>query len=441
MGIHKEKLPHKVSPGRQAEAALREREDLYRDLVEQSQDLLCTHDLAGRLLSINPLPARLLGYEVEALLKIPMREFLAPECHDQFDEYLATVQRDGFAEGSMVFMTRSGERRIWEYHNTLRTDLLPAPIVRGMAHDVTERRRAEAALQKSDERFRVALKNSPVVVFNQDIELKYTWINAPVLGWAQQQCLGRTDVEIIGGEEGDRLTSIKQAVLQGGAAVRTEVTITFRDQKHYFDLTVEPLRSRRGALVGITCAAVDITSMKQAQAEREKLVRRLQDALAENEYLASHDPLTGIPNRRLLEDRLEQALARADRQHHKVAVLALDLDNFKDVNDTFGHQVGDLVLKGVVTRVKARLRASDTLARTGGDEFTVLADVADAHGAHVLVSALELAFALPFSVEGNVVTTGASVGVALYPDDGRGADELRAAADEVMYVVKRSKKG
>jgi diguanylate cyclase (GGDEF)-like protein len=84
--------------------------------------------------------------------------------------------------------------------------------------------------------------------------------------------------------------------------------------------------------------------MKQAQEEREKLVRRLQDALAENEYLASHDPLTGIPNRRLLEDRLEQALARADRQHHKVAVLALDLDNFKDVNDTFGHQVGDLVL-------------------------------------------------------------------------------------------------
>ncbi len=166
----------------------------------------------------------------------------------------------------------------------------------------------------------------------------------------------------------------------------------------------------------------------------------LQSALAKNEHLASHDALTGMPNRRLLEDRLEQALARADRQHHKIAILALDLDNFKEVNDTFGHRVGDLVLKSVVTRVKARLRASDTLARTGGDEFTVVADVADAPGAKVLVSALQLAFALPFEVEGQLVTTGASIGLALYPDDGRAADDLRAAADKVMYVAKRSKR-
>ena len=419
---------------------LPEGEDLYRDLVEHSQDLLCTHDLAGRLLSMNPLPAHLLGYEVEELLQIPMRDFLAPEYRDQFDEYLDRIQRDGFAEGLMVLMTRSGERRIWEYHNTLRVNWGPAPIVRGMAHDVTERKQAEIALQRSAERFRVALKNSPVVVFNQDLELKYTWINAPVLGWAQQEYLGRTDAEIVGGEEGDRLIAIKQAVLQSGEGVRTEVSITFGDEKHYFDLTVEPLYSRQGALLGITCAAVDITPMKQAHEEREKLVRTLQDALAENEYLASHDPLTEIPNRRLLEDRLEQALARADRQHHKIAVLELDLDSFKEVNDTYGHRFGDLMLKSVVTRVAARLRASDTLARTGGDEFTVLADVADASGAQVLASALERVFTLPFKVEGKLVSVAVSIGVALYPDDGRNADELRAAADKVMYVAKRSKK-
>ena len=126
MGVPKEK-PHEFSAGKQAEAALREREDLYRDLVEHSQDLLCTHDLAGRLLSINPLPARLLGYEVEALLQMPMRELLAPEYRDQFEEYLDRIQRDGFAEGSMVLMARSGEQRIWEYYNTLRTDGFPHP--------------------------------------------------------------------------------------------------------------------------------------------------------------------------------------------------------------------------------------------------------------------------------------------------------------------------
>jgi diguanylate cyclase (GGDEF)-like protein/PAS domain S-box-containing protein len=440
MGPPKERPPREASANEHAEVAPEECEDLYRDLVEHSQDLLCTHDLSGKLLSINPLPALLLGYEVEALLQTPMREVLAPEYRDQFEEYLARIQRDGFAEGLMVLMTRSGNRRVWEYHNTLRTDLRPTPIVRGMAHDVTERKRVEAALRKSEERFRVALKNSPVVVFNQDLELKYTWINAPVLGWAEQEFLGRTDSEIIGEEDGDRLTAIKQAALRNGEPVRTEVCITFRGQKHYFDLTVEPLRSREGALAGITCAAVDITLIKRAHEEREHLVQKLQDALAQNEYLASHDALTGVPNRRLLEDRIEQALARADRMRHKVAVLALDLDDFKAVNDTFGHRVGDLVLKSVVTRLESRLRASDTLARTGGDEFTVLAEVADTPGAQILVSALKLAFELPFEVEGNLVTTGVSVGVALYPDDGHSADELRAAADRAMYVAKRSNK-
>ena len=433
MGDQKNDPPHETTDVTRADDGRWGSEDLYRDLVEHSQDLLCTHDLAGRLLSMNPLPARLLGYEAEELLQMPMQELLAPEYRDKFNEYLTLIERKGFAEGSMLLLTRSGERRIWEYHNTLRTDGLPAPIVRGMAHDVTERMRAEAALRKSEERFRVALKNSPIVVFNQDLELKYTWINAPILGWAQQEYLGRTDAEIIGGEEGERLMAIKQEVLEKGIAARTEVGVTFLGETHYFDLTVEPLHSQRGALAGITCAAVDITPTKD-------LFRRLQDALVEKERLATHDPLTGVPNRRLLEDRLQQALSRANRQHHKVAVLALDLDNFKHVNDTLGHRAGDLVLQTVVARLQARLRATDTLARTGGDEFTVVAEVADALGAQALVSALVLAFAEPLTVDGRPVTVSTSIGVALYLDDGRSSDELRTAADKAMYVAKRAKK-
>ena len=163
----------------------------------------------------------------------------------------------------------------------------------------------------------------------------------------------------------------------------------------------------------------------------------LEDQIYKNEHLAYHDALTGLPNRRLLEDRLEQALAHAGRTGHKVAVLLIDLDRFKEVNDTFGHRIGDLALQQVVLRLSSRMRASDTLARSGGDEFTVVSDVADVHGADILVSGLESALAVPLKVEGHLIQTGMSIGVALYPDQGHNADELRATADQAMYMAKR----
>jgi len=164
----------------------------------------------------------------------------------------------------------------------------------------------------------------------------------------------------------------------------------------------------------------------------------LEDQMRKSEYLAYHDELTGLPNRRLLEDRLEQALSRASRKGNKVAVLLLDLDHFKEVNDTFGHRIGDLALQQVVTRLASRMRASDTLARSGGDEFTVVSDVVDSEGAATLVSNLEMAFTVPFKLEGRLIQPGLSIGLALYPDDGTTPDQLYAAADQAMYVSKRA---
>jgi diguanylate cyclase (GGDEF)-like protein len=169
------------------------------------------------------------------------------------------------------------------------------------------------------------------------------------------------------------------------------------------------------------------------------IVTLLEDQILQSEHLAYHDALTGLPNRRLLQDRLVQALARAERAGHKVAILLLDLDDFKEVNDTFGHRIGDAALQQVVTRLSTRMRASDTLARTGGDEFTVVSEVTAAPGADTLVSALESALVLPLRVEGKLVRTGVSIGYALYPDDATDTVELCAAADKAIYAAKRSR--
>jgi PAS domain S-box-containing protein len=130
---------------------IHESPDWFRDLVEHSQDLLCIHDLEGRLLSVNPVPARLLGYSVEEILQKPLRELLSPKYRDYFDAYLEEIRRNSEASGLMAVITRTGETRIWEFHNTLRREGLSSPVVRGIAHDVTDRVRAEKRLRAINE--------------------------------------------------------------------------------------------------------------------------------------------------------------------------------------------------------------------------------------------------------------------------------------------------
>ncbi len=143
-----EKTPDEIDPIRRA---LHVSEDWYQDLIKHSQDLLCVHDLEGRLLSVNPVSARLLGYSVEEMLRIPMREHVAPEFRNEFDTYLHQIRREGEARGLLVVVTRSGERRIWEYSNTLRREGMAIAIVSGVARDVTEQRRTENLLREANE--------------------------------------------------------------------------------------------------------------------------------------------------------------------------------------------------------------------------------------------------------------------------------------------------
>ncbi len=155
---------------RGAEDKLRESEDRFRDLVEHSQDLVCTHDLEGRILSANPWAATVLGIAPDELLRMNFRDLLVPEARHEFGRYMDEIRTHGAARGLMRVQTRMGERRIWEYKNTLRTENVAEPIVRGMAQDITDRMRSERALKESEERFRVIFESSKDGIVLVDME-------------------------------------------------------------------------------------------------------------------------------------------------------------------------------------------------------------------------------------------------------------------------------
>jgi diguanylate cyclase (GGDEF)-like protein len=149
-----------------------------------------------------------------------------------------------------------------------------------------------------------------------------------------------------------------------------------------------------------------------------------------------HDALTGLPNRVLLFDRINQAVFAARRGRTTFALLAIDLDGFKDVNDTLGHRGGDVVLRATSSRLVESVRESDTVARMGGDEFVVLLPGVDAPVAQTMAGVLREALQRPIDVEGEVATIGASVGVSVYPTDGVDVTTLLGAADQAMYQAK-----
>jgi len=180
------------------------------------------------------------------------------------------------------------------------------------------------------------------------------------------------------------------------------------------------------------------TVSREARAKREDLERMVQQATEELTYHANHDALTRLPNRRLFADRLGQAISLARRHVGKVGLLYIDLDGFKTVNDTLGHALGDLLLGSVVERLQDRLRECDTLARMGGDEFTLIAgDLAQAEDASRLAQRLQEKLRKPFQIEGHELSVTASVGISLYPEHGRDVTELLRNADAAMCEAKR----
>jgi PAS domain S-box-containing protein len=258
-----------VTERKNAEDSLNESEDRYRDLVEHSEDLVCTHDLSGKLLSANPAPARVLGYEVSELLQMPMRELIAPDFRDQFDLYLEKIRTKGTDQGLLCVLTRSGERRIWEYKNTLRTEGVPEPIVRGMAHDVTERKRAELALCASEQRYRLLFEKNiaGVAIASLDgevLDCNDAW--AHILGYdSAREIQGHNASEFY--FDVTEREPLREQLEHTGAFFAQEIQLRRKDGSGVWVLFDCAIRPSAGGQSILQSTAIDITERKKAEEE------------------------------------------------------------------------------------------------------------------------------------------------------------------------------
>jgi diguanylate cyclase (GGDEF)-like protein/PAS domain S-box-containing protein len=298
-----------------------------------------------------------------------------------------------------------------------------------LQQEITERKRTEEALRASEELFRNYLEYAPDGVYMSDVKGTFLYGNRrceEIIGYRREELIGKNFLELnlLTEKSLNKAAQLLQANMEGKPTGPDEIELISKEGRL---IPVEISTSMVQHMdQGIVLAFVrDITDRKQM----EEKIRQM----------AYHDYLTGLPNRKLFYDRLGIALAQSQRNQKKVGIVMLDLDNFKGVNDTLGHDVGDLLLKAAVDRLSSALRKGDTVARFGGDEFVLIfPDLKGIEDAILVAQKIVDSFHKPFLIDTHQLVVTTSIGIAVYPNDGIDEDILLRNADIAMYQAKQA---
>ncbi len=427
-----------------------------RDLIETQQELEIIRDQYAELYDFAPVgylsltkdgiisnlnlsAAAMFGKERSRLLDKPLTMFLATGMSYQLFDHL----RQAFSSNARVtsdFRLKPTKQNITRY---VRADSIvhagdDSPVCLMNLTDITERRKAEQAVL--DER--IFLQHvidgidDPIMAIGLDFKVLRMNQAATRIAEALQLdpenvcCHQLSHQRSEPCSDKDYPCPMKE-VLQTRLPSRVvHKHLSETGVERDYEISTSPLFNEAGEVIGIIETSHDIT-------EHLNLLAELKAREVSYAHLAQHDALTGLPNRLLFSDRLSQAIHAAHRNRQKLAILFIDLDRFKEVNDSFDHACGDQVLKVVAKRFQALFREDDSIARMGGDEFTViLTQIKDGTNVSLMCKKLLAVFKKPFEIQGHLLFLGASIGISLYPDDGATADELVRNADTAMYRAK-----
>jgi len=414
----------------EARRALQESEQRFRDLTELSADWYWEQDAEYRFVDMS-VGTQSLGISPEQFIGKRRWDFdwLNMTAADWEAHRAQLDRREVFRDLQL--------RRRGENGETVVISVTGKPVFdaqgrfqgyRGVGRNITQRKRTKRSLREIAERFRNLTELSSDWYWEMDAELRFTYVSEgirKVRGISPETLIGkrRWETDRVGGDEE---MARHRATLEAHLPFRDFVLARAAADGHvtYVSHTGRPIFDDNGKFRGYRGVARDITARVRAE---EDLAR-----------MAHYDALTGLPNRALLQDRLKRAMARADRGQTLLAVMFLDLDQFKEINDTLGHAMGDAVLKEAALRLESCLRSTDTVARIGGDEFTILLeDVKSAEEITRIAEKLLRALSGPADIAGHEIHLSTSIGVTVYPLDDHDSDTLLRNADLAMYHAKQ----
>jgi diguanylate cyclase (GGDEF)-like protein/PAS domain S-box-containing protein len=392
-------------------------------------------DAAFRIQCIDRLPEDL-GWLRESGTAVALLDLLLPDVEGigALNRLLATVPQVPI----LVFGDASDEALARQALRRGALDFLPRSHLDSYSlpralRNVIERKAAEEALFLEKERAQVTLDSIADAVISTDAAGNVTYLNSvaeSLLGWSREEAGGRPINDVFRLVDGTTRKSPARNPMEHAIERNAPVGLAANSvlvRRDGAEIAIEdsaaPIRGRDGAVVGAVMVFHDVSASR-------KVIARMS-------HLAQHDFLTDLPNPVLLEDRIAQTIALARRHDKQFAVLFMDLDRFKDVNDSLGHDTGDKLLQSVAQRLKACVRGSDSVSRKGGDEFVVLLSEIT-HAAHAARSAEKIIAAVTAAhpIDGGELQVTASIGIAIYPQDGMDGDTLLKSADAAMYQAK-----
>jgi diguanylate cyclase (GGDEF)-like protein/PAS domain S-box-containing protein len=407
---------HDITERKKAEEELR----LKEQILDKASDSIILREPGGKIVYANEEAYISRNSTKEEFIGSDMRQYMITEEIEKFEERTQNMLEKGAVSFESMHTRKDGSKVPVETSGSI-IESGGKKLLLGVIRDITERKKMEEDLRLKERILDRATDS--VIVREPDGTIVYVNEMASALtGYTREELLGMNLSQLLTAEEAKVIDERAREMLSKG-------TITFES----FDLRKD------GSIVPVEVRATAIES--GGKKRYIAIVRDITERKKTEEYikqLAYHDTLTGLPNRTLFSDRFDQALAHAARYQHKLALLVMDIDHFKDVNDSLGHVAGDNLLKETANRLAGILRKIDTVSRMGGDEFLLLLpEITGKENTAAVAQKILETVRKPIVLAGKELKVTASLGVALYPDDGNTLDSLMRNADDAMYRAKR----